>query len=106
MNDRLAQPPIRRGNLWKHQLEAYHFSLNREAVMLNMWMGVGKSRVVVDLLENLNIDKTLILCPKSVLGVWRREFAKFGQPGRKIYILDKGSGKNNDPDHSDLARPL
>jgi len=34
----------------------------------------GKSKVTIDYAANLGIDRTLILCPVSVMGVWRREF--------------------------------
>lgn len=72
----MDQPAIRTYDGWRHQLVAYHEAARSEALYLVYWMGTGKSAVVVWLVNNLPCRHTLILCPSSVLGVWRREFAR------------------------------
>ena len=89
----LDQPPIRNLDSWSHQLEGYHRCTNRH-FMLGMDMGTGKSKIVVDIIANNQIPLTIILCPVSVMGVWRREFAKHWPPNAPslvLSILDKGS---------------
>lgn len=59
--------------------------------MLAMDMGTGKSKVACDLLNNWQCKHVLILCPKSVLPVWRREFLKHGGPNWLVVVLEKGA---------------
>lgn len=91
----MNQPPIRKHDAWKHQLEAYHFAAPRSAAMLAMDMGTGKTKVAVDLAMNSGVEMTLVLCPKSVLGVWRREIAKHWNTTEldepTVLVLDKGT---------------
>jgi len=61
---------------WHHQRQAYWFAKDLHATMLAMDMGTGKSYVTVGLIKNREHQRTLILCPKSVLHVWESEFAK------------------------------
>jgi len=89
----LAQPPIRSRDSWAMQLGAYHYAMDKPAVMLPLKMGRGKSKAAVDVIINRNDRRILIVCPKSVLGVWLREFTIFGDGNEKIVILDKGSTK-------------
>lgn len=60
---------------WPHQKEAFSFCEFRRAAMLAMEPGCGKSKVVVDLVEARKQRRILILCPKSVVDVWRRQFS-------------------------------
>lgn len=90
--DDLPQPELRKNDMWKHQLRAYHFAYPLKAACLYMGMGSGKSKVVVDLAINRDHRRVLIVAPKSVitgdsdlragygvdsLAVWPREFYKF-----------------------------
>lgn len=61
---------------WIHQRQAFWFAESQFGVMLAMDMGTGKSKVTVGLLDHWGADLVVILCPKSVVGVWPREFAK------------------------------
>ncbi len=65
---------------WKHQKEAFDFAMPRmeKGVALFMDMGTGKSKVVVDLICNIEEKplRIVILCPKTVAPVWPREFRK------------------------------
>jgi SNF2 family DNA or RNA helicase len=76
---------------WRHQLQAYRFAEAMPAVMLALDMGVGKSKVVVDLVVNLGLNRALILCPLSVVDVWPGQFrAHAGAPVRVLALGDGG----------------
>ncbi len=88
----LPQPPIRKTDAWRHQLEMYHYAFPMRAAMMPCGMGSGKSRFVVDIVVNRGHKHTLILCPKSVLNVWPREFRKHAGEEVDVIVLDgKGS---------------
>ena len=73
--DDLPNPPSKTES-WNHQRQGYFFAASMPSTMLAMDMGTGKSKVTVDLVANMDSRLTLILCPKSVVGVWPREFSK------------------------------
>lgn len=87
----MRQPELRILDAWKHQADAYWFAHGRAASMLAMDMGTGKSKVAVDLLCNWKCRSILVLCPVSVRGVWRREFAKHAATPIEVLVLDKGT---------------
>jgi len=89
----MNQPPIRKTDSWRHQLEAYRFADSHRdgGVMLAMAMGTGKSKVVVDAVCNRGYPRTLIICPKSVVPVWSREFAIHAGSSYKIHLATKGT---------------
>ncbi len=63
---------------WGHQIEAYNFIKNKSAAMLNMGMGTGKTKTVIDTIANAEKnDKILIIAPKSVCQVWEPQFRMF-----------------------------
>lgn len=72
----LPQPATRVHDAWMHQLRAYHFANALPGALGYVVMGGGKSKVSVDLTVNNQDQNVLIMAPVSVLGVWRREFAK------------------------------
>lgn len=94
ITEQLAQPPVRKHDAWAHQLGAYHYAYSHStnAAMLAMGMGCGKSLVAIQLLENWRAQSALILCPLSVVPVWRREFAKHAATSPRVLILDEHSG--------------
>lgn len=73
--DGLIQP---RTPAWEHQQRAFLFA--REMILagngcgLFLDMGLGKSKVVIDLLEHWDCSRVLIVCPKKVLSVWQEQF--------------------------------
>ena len=90
---------IERFASWQHQADAFDFiQKHPDAVMLDMGMGSGKSKVLVDRIQNNpDINRVFIACPVNVLGVWRREFLKhWAHPKREVevYVADKGSCAN------------
>lgn len=82
--DALPDVPVTAKSAWLHQRRAYHFAEKLPSVMLAMKMGTGKSKVVVDLVVNLNERRVLVVCPNSVVGVWPKEFAKHA--GRPVHV--------------------
>jgi SNF2 family DNA or RNA helicase len=87
----LSQPGFRKNDLWKHQLEAFRFAHRLPAAMLHVGMGGGKSCITVALAANKGCRKVLILCPKSVIGVWLREFDRHCVVPHKVVTLTKGT---------------
>lgn len=64
-------------NRWQHQEQALDFVDGKDAAMLAMGMGTGKSRVVVDLVARKGHKRTLIVCPKAMVEQWPQEFEKY-----------------------------
>lgn len=63
---------------WQNQEEAFQFALQHTACMLDMDMGTGKTRVAIDVAFARNdCHQILIVCPKSVIPVWRENLKKF-----------------------------
>ncbi len=78
---------------WGHQVRGFYFSYWLPSALLAMDMGTGKTLNAIALMLAWNCQTTLILCPLSVRGVWRREIERHaGRPIRTV-ILEKGSTK-------------
>ena len=91
-----SQPEARKFDSWRHQAQAYNFARKQPAAMLNMYMGTGKSKVVVDLLANFMSDNgvAVIVAPMAVLPVWREQIERWSPREFDVTILDgKYSGK-------------
>lgn len=71
-----AEAPTGRPPLWPHQAEGIEFALNHQGTVFDVGMGGGKSRMAIEVAERTQAAKVLVLCPKSVVGVWPREFAE------------------------------
>lgn len=83
MKGEAALPPI--PNLpasasggWQHQRRAFWFARDLDAAGLFMDMGGGKTLVTIAIAEEMKSKTVVVLCPKSVIGVWPREFEKWG----------------------------
>ena len=84
---------------WKHQLDAFEFAFWKQATMLAMDMGTGKSATTINLLDNWSLDQSgqllikniFILCPKSVIDVWPDQFNKHAFFKYNVVPLIKGS---------------
>lgn len=79
-----------------HQEMAYKFAMRRRGCALFMAMGTGKSKVIVDVAVNMRkcerrTKLALIICPVSVMSVWRTEFAKHSAK-KWIVIIGGGNG--------------
>lgn len=65
---------------WPHQSAAVEFALKRSGSYLDLPMGAGKTRIVVDLMDADDCRFVLIVCPKSVVeDVWPTEIPKWSR---------------------------
>jgi len=105
--DDLPDVPHSRTVAWRHQRQAFWFARELQASMLAMDMGTGKSKVAVDLACEWGSSTVLILCPKSVLGVWPREFALHADCDVRVLAERKGTLKRRAARvAAELARPF
>jgi len=80
---------------WGHQIDAIDYINSKPNTLLLAAMGCGKSFIQIQnlrLVGTQGTKRTLILCPSSVLGVWRRETEKHAPGEFEVVILD---GKEN-----------
>ena len=76
---------------WQNQEEAYQFAMAHPAIMLNMDMGTGKTRVAIDVaMDRVDVNRILVVCPKAVLGVWPKELDKHASCGYQVYVRKGG----------------
>lgn len=61
---------------WSHQEAMARFALDRPATLLDCEMGTGKSLAAIATLATAGHRRILVLCPKAVGGVWRREVGR------------------------------
>jgi hypothetical protein len=95
-----AQPVVPDGlrtQPWRHQLAAFAFCLDRFArgrrgVLLNMWMGTGKSLVACMLVLATAAKRVLIACPLRVVPVWINQFERHVSTPLVITPLDEDAG--------------
>lgn len=105
----ISKMPIK-AEPFKHQKEAFDFAIShadQHGIALLMSMGCGKSLsaiAVAGALYNVKkIKKVLIVCPLSIVGVWKEEFEKFadfdyelaflkGNVAKKTELLQKMQG--------------
>jgi SNF2 family DNA or RNA helicase len=76
---------------WRHQEAAFRFALEKRGVLLDMFMGTGKSKVAVDLVIARRHQRTLIVCPKKVIDVWPEQFSIHATCSVAVCPLKKGS---------------
>lgn len=74
---------------WPHQVEAFWFAMEHPGCLLHMWMGTGKSRVAVDVLQNSVPKLTVIACPTTVMDVWPAEFRKYAVANFRVIVPDR-----------------
>lgn len=90
------QPPIRKTDAWVHQCDAYdwameHLQSDYRSVLLGLSMGTGKSKIAVDVIQNLYLKIILVITPVSAVGVWPREFSRHFVGDATVVVLNKGS---------------
>jgi SNF2 family DNA or RNA helicase len=91
---------------WQHQDEAALFLEGRNAGMLGMDMGTGKSRVAIQWLDSLDAKNVLLLMPKVVLSVWPDQFALHSDRNWYVFPVDKKHSVSRRQQKSDDARVL
>lgn len=79
--------------LWEHQSRGVEMIERQTGTMLAWEMGTGKSRAIVEYVNRHTPQRTLIVCPKSVVTVWPREFAKHcsQEPLARVVPVTKGT---------------
>lgn len=88
----MPEIPVEKTPSWSHQRAAFWWAWNRKpATLLSMGTGTGKTKVTVDLISNEDFKNVMVLCPKSAVGVWPREFDKHSPI--PYDILTRGHGK-------------
>lgn len=87
----LPEIPRQKTAAWHHQKQAFWFARELPACLIAAEMGTGKSKIAVDLLVNRQVSATLILCPKSVVSVWPREFDRHAAVPVAVSSLDDGA---------------
>ncbi len=88
--------PRVKAKLFAHQQDAYDFALDAfekgKAVALLADMGTGKSMMTIAITGTLEaekgVKKMLVVCPKSIVGVWEDEFRKFADYRYALTVLD------------------
>lgn len=61
---------------WEHQFRALEAAWPHPGFMFAMDMGTGKTKTTIDYICNMGFRSVLIVCPKAVIDVWPKEFAK------------------------------
>ena len=73
-------------------------------------MGTGKSLMTIAIVGTLftegNIERLLVVSPKSIVGVWEEEFAKFADYDYSLAVLDGCSLKKADTIRNMMGKPL
>lgn len=88
--------PRVKATLYKHQERAYTFALDTlnksKGLAILAEMGTGKTLITIatvgTLYEQGKIYKLLVVCPKSIVGVWEEEFRKFADYKYALTVLD------------------
>lgn len=78
---------------WLHQARAHYFAkyrlLSQGGAMLALDMGTGKSKVAIDLVNDLDVDRVLITCPTTVMDVWPDEFERHSENHYPVYVCSR-----------------
>lgn len=78
---------------WEHQRKCAEWLADKGSGYIAFEMGGGKSYVAIATIRAWGAKRTLILCPKSVMGVWRREYTKHTSHPVAVCVLDQTSAK-------------
>jgi hypothetical protein len=73
---------------WEHQRRIFALTKDMSGVGLFIDMGGGKSLVAIAQAEYSDSDLVIILCPKSVMGVWPKQFSIHGLSRWSTYVAD------------------
>jgi SNF2 family DNA or RNA helicase len=92
----LADPlPDSPQTAWLHQVRAFYFARGLRAAYLAMRMGTGKSKVVVDLARDRDVQLMLITAPLKAAAIWPKQF-RDNAPG---HFACKVFAEKNRPKH-------
>lgn len=88
--------PRVKAKLYEHQQKAYEFALgileHGKGLSILADMGTGKSLMTIaitgTLVQEQKVNRMLVVCPKSIVGVWEEEFRKFADYRYALMVLD------------------
>jgi SNF2 family DNA or RNA helicase len=76
---------------WPWQLAGLEYAFDKPAVLLDLYMGLGKTRVALDTIYNRDHKRVLVVCPKSVVPVWAQQVKRHTPPDTyRVVRLDTG----------------
>lgn len=93
----VSRPVARvKAKLYEHQQRAYEFALgileHQKGLAILADMGTGKSLMTIaitgTLVQEKKVNRMLVVCPKSIVGVWEEEFKKFADYRYALTVLD------------------
>lgn len=88
--------PVTKLDPWPHQLQAYHQAYNFKGALLDAFMGTGKTKITIDLIQNRGHKRVLVLCPPKVIPVWESQFAQHCAIPYRMVLLDTSGNKKAD----------
>jgi len=96
--------PRVKATLYEHQQKAYDFALDtlerNKGLAILADMGTGKSLMTIAIIGTLEaeskVKKLLVVCPKSIVGVWESEFNKFADYRYALTVLEGTLMKKRD----------
>ena len=75
-----------------YQKEIINIMLDKKRLAIWLGMGMGKTRICIEVLMLLMRPKTLVVCPKMVMDVWRQEYEKWDKEA-KIILIEGSAAK-------------
>jgi len=73
-------------NLFAHQVSGAAFLGDRKGALLADTMGLGKTRTAIAAADIASLNNILVLAPASVQINWQREFLKWSNASRPVYV--------------------
>lgn len=74
---------------WEHQKKALKYLMKRDAAALYTDCGTGKTKVMIDLIQNRDFKRVLIVATNKACEVWEKQFAIHGLDGKfLVYRLN------------------
>ena len=94
---------------WEHQIAAIQYLKDHTVTCLTAKMGAGKSKMIIEMLRakgTAETKRSVILCPKAVMSVWRGQFATHAPGEFNVLILDgnENSSKKAEKIHHALIQ--
>ncbi len=85
-------PPLR-----KSQVKAIEFVRRNRLALIWGWMGIGKTRIAIEIANRLaaikRVTNVLVVCPKSVIGVWESQYLQYGGGTLRLMPFKVGTTK-------------
>lgn len=73
---------------WAHQCWLYNEARERSFVLINFYMGRGKTKSAIDLANIWGCKKILVIAPLAVVKVWPYQIDLYDPTGRATLLLD------------------